>query len=84
MLPIDEVKRLVVQRKALQKQRDAMTEGLSPESIAANPMALVTKLPSLLDAFKLTAEVEKISDQLVADFVYRLVAAEKEINERVV
>lgn len=68
----DDIKRLVVQRKQLQNQRDGLTAGLSPESMQGNPLALVTKMPDLMQAFGLTQQIESISNELIVELALRV------------
>lgn len=75
-----DVKRIVVEKNRLQVKRNALTEGLNPQSLAANPMALVTKLPNLMEAFTLTSEIEKLSEMLVSEFIQRVADSERVIG----
>lgn len=68
----DDIKRLVVQRKQLQNQRDGLTAGLTPESIGGNPLALMTKMPDLMSAFGLTQQIESISNELIVELALRV------------
>lgn len=68
----DDIKRLVVQRKQLQGERDGLTAGLNPESLQGNPLALVTKMPDLIRAFGLTQQIEAISNELIVELALRV------------
>lgn len=76
----DDVKRIVVEKNRLKVKRDALTDGLSPEALTANPLALVTKLPSLIEAFTLTNEIEKLNDSLVSEFIQRVADSDRVIG----
>lgn len=69
-----EVKALVVERNRLQGQRDALTHGLSPDAIKANPMAILPRLGGMMEAFNLTARIEEISNVLVSELVQKVAA----------
>lgn len=77
----DDIKRVVLQRKRLQMERDQLMDGLSPESIQANPLQLMTKMPDLMKAFGLTQEVEQLSNQIVSETVLRVADSDKALGE---
>ena len=64
-----QVKAMVVQRSQLKQQRDALISDLTPESLKSNPMLLMTKMGDFQKAFLLTQEIERLSDELVAEQV---------------
>lgn len=67
-----EIKAKVIERSKLQRQRDALTVGLSPDAITANPMGALTRIRDMMQAFRITTAVEVISDELVMELALRV------------
>lgn len=68
------IKGAIQERRKLQQQRDAVLSefsGLDPQNLQS-PMALaglLPKLPVLVQAFKDSQKIEKLSDEIIGGFI---------------